>query len=156
MNDSQAFNALLENLLKTQKLAVVATSRRGHPYTSLVAFAADADLRHLYFVTPRTTRKYRFLTADGRVALLVNSAANRDSDFHRALSVTAVGHAAELQGPERSVALALYLAKHPYLSEFAASPTIALIRVRVDSFYLVKNFQNVMELHLGDDASASD
>ena len=44
--------------------------------------------------------------------------------------------------------LGQYLAKHPHLEDFVRSPTSALVRVAVDSYYMVKNFQNVMELNL--------
>ena len=34
------------------------------------------------------------------------------------------------------------------LEGFVRSPTFARVGVAVDSYYMVKNFQNVMELHL--------
>ena len=51
--------------------------------------------------------------------------------------------------PCRRFALgARFLARHPHLQDFARSPTCALVRVSARSYYLVKNFQNVMELHI--------
>ena len=41
-----------------------------------------------------------------------------------------------------------YLGKHPYLESFIKSPTCAWIRTDIASYYLVRRFQNVMELHL--------
>jgi nitroimidazol reductase NimA-like FMN-containing flavoprotein (pyridoxamine 5'-phosphate oxidase superfamily) len=146
--DESRFKSLLTNLFAFQKLAVVATSDQGQPYASLVAFAVDENLAHLYFVTPRSTRKYAYLSAEERVAVLVNNSSNSDADFHRAVSVTARGRARELTGKEREAPLNRYLAKHPYLRDFAAAPSCALIDVRVETYYLVKNFQNVTEWHL--------
>jgi hypothetical protein len=62
--------------------------------------------------------------------------------------VTAVGDAEEITGPERESLLNHYLVKHPYLEEFAKSPTCALVRVTAKSYYMVRNFQKVLELHL--------
>ena len=103
---------------------------------------------HIYFVTPKTTRKYANLAADHRVALMVNSSTNQISDFHQAISVTAVGNAEEIGEAEKVPIAKRYLAKHPHLEDFVRAPTCALVGVSVKTYYLVKNFQNVMELHL--------
>jgi hypothetical protein len=79
---------------------------------------------------------------------MVNSSMNQASDFHRAISVTAVGKAKDVTGKDKQRILGQYLAKHPYLEDFVKSPTCALVQVSVDSYYMVKNFQNVTELHL--------
>jgi nitroimidazol reductase NimA-like FMN-containing flavoprotein (pyridoxamine 5'-phosphate oxidase superfamily) len=138
----------LKTLFQAQTLAVVATSNQGQPYTSLVAFIATADLQHIYFVTPRATRKFANIRSDARVSVLINSSENRDDDFHRAVSVTAVGDAHIVSEEDRAAILADYLAKHPFLEDFAVSPSCAIIRVTVRSYYLVRNFQQVMELHI--------
>jgi heme iron utilization protein len=139
---------LITKLLDDQRLAMLSTQRNGQPYASLVAIACTGDLRFLYFVTPRTTRKFNNLENDCRMALLISSSANRESDFHEAMAVTVVGSAEELYGLEKEAALNLYTAKHPYLEDFARSPTCALVKVRARSYILVKNFQQVTELHI--------
>jgi hypothetical protein len=40
----------------------MATARDNHPHTSLIAFAATPDLRHIIIATDRKTRKYAYLT----------------------------------------------------------------------------------------------
>ena len=148
MDTNQKFRKRLVELFQSQNLAALSTHRDGQPYASLVAFYAAANLKHIYFVTPETTRKFANLTADNRVAVMVNSSTNQASDFHRAISVTAIGKATVVEASERESILEQYLTKHPYLEEFVRSPSCVLVRVAVDSYYLVKNFQNVMELHL--------
>lgn len=138
----------LSALFQGQRLATLATQQDGQPYASLVAFVSSEDFKHLYFATPSTTRKYSNLKAENRVALLINSSANQVSDFHQAISVTAVGRATELEGAKREAAQEHYLAKHPYLNDFARSPTSAIIDVAVAAYYMVRNFQNVTELHM--------
>jgi nitroimidazol reductase NimA-like FMN-containing flavoprotein (pyridoxamine 5'-phosphate oxidase superfamily) len=138
----------LRELFDSQNLAVLATHNAGQPYASLVAFVATEDLKQIYFVTPKTTRKFANLSKDHRVALLANSSTNQAEDFHRAIAVTAVGIAEEITGAEREQILKQYLAKHPHLADFVKSPTCALVRVTPRSYYMVKNFQIVMELHV--------
>ena len=148
MISNDQFRQRLAELFRSQNLATLATHNDGQPYASLVAYYAADDLKHIYFVTPTTTRKFANLTADNRAAVMVNSSTNQASDFHEAISVTAVGKAKEVAGADKEIILGQYLAKHPHLEDFVRSPTCALVRVVVDSYYMVKNFQNVMELHL--------
>lgn len=140
--------AVLDDLFARQRLGVLATHGPGHPYASLVAVCADEDLRHLYFVTPRATRKFHFLEADPHVAMLVDSRAEDDLDFHGAAAATAVGTARELTGEERSARLALFLRRQPQMSGFAESPSTAFVELTVETYYVVTRFQNVIELHL--------
>jgi len=148
MEKTKQIRKQLGELFRSQNLAALSTHHGGQPYASLVAFYATDDLKHIYFATPKTTRKYANLTADGRVAVMVNSSTNRASDFHQAISVTAIGKAKDVEGADKKPILGHYLTKHPYLEDFVRSPTCALVGVTIDSYYLVKNFQNVMELHL--------
>jgi nitroimidazol reductase NimA-like FMN-containing flavoprotein (pyridoxamine 5'-phosphate oxidase superfamily) len=148
MDKYDQFRDRIRDLFDSQKLAVLSTHRNGQPYASLVAFFATDDLEYIYFITPRTTRKFANLTADKRVAILINSSSNQMSDFHRAISVTAVGIAQEVAGAEREQILDQYLQKHPHLEDFGRSPTCALVRIAVKTYYVVKNFQNVMEMQV--------
>ena len=148
MKAKEQFRQRVAELFRSQNLATLSTQQAGQPYASLVAFVASDDLDQIYFATPTTTRKYANLVADSRVAMLINSSMNQTSDFHRAISVTAVGKAKDVTGKDKKRILDQYLAKHPHLEDFARSPTSALVRVSVESYYMVKNFQNVTELHL--------
>jgi len=148
MEPTEEIRSRLRDLCISQKLAVVSTQSDGQPYASLVAFVASDDLHHIFFVTARTTRKFAYLTKDSRVAVLINSSINEEADFHDAVSITVIGTAEEVEDFERKNVLTLYLSKHPYLEDFAHSPSCAVIKVTTKSYYMVKNFQNVMELHV--------
>ena len=148
MDGSPETLAALRDLFARQRLGVLATQAPGHPYASLVAVCADDELRHLYFVTPRATRKFHYLEAQPDVAMLVDSRSEDDLDFHGAVAATAVGSARELTGEERAERLEAFLLRRPQLREFAKSPTTALVELTVRTYYVVTRFQNVTELHL--------
>ena len=148
MGKYQKFKERLITLFNTQNLAALSTHHEGQPYTSLVAFYASADVKSIYFATPKTTRKYANLEADRRVALMINSSSNQASDFHKAIAVTAVGKATTIEGIEKERILQKYLSKHPHLEAFVHAPTCALVGVTVESYYMVRNFQNVTEMHI--------
>ena len=139
---------LIRELFESQKLAVLGTQKEGQPYANLIAFAASNDLKRLYFATARATRKYANIEADARVTVLIDNRSNQNSDFSQAAAVTATGTAQEVLDFERDEVLAIYLAKHPILEEFVCSPTCALLQVEVQTYYLVRRFQDVMELHV--------
>ena len=148
MSEESELEQLIRELFESQKLAVLGTQNEGQPYANLVAFAPSHDLKSLYFVTARATRKYANIEADARVTVLIDNRSNQDSDFAQAAAVTATGTARELVDSRRDEVLAIYLAKHPMLKDFVQSPSCALLQIRVETYYLVRRFQNVMELHV--------
>jgi len=148
MEDTERLKGLLGDLLRSQKLAVLSTHDEGQPYASLVAFAETQDLKGFIFATTRSTRKYANLSADSRVAMLVDSRSNQDSDIHSAMAVTAAGSVEEVSEDQRDRFLKIYLEKHPHMKDFIHAPTCALLQLQVKTYYLVTKFQKVIELHV--------
>ena len=145
MKEKERIREILLELFSSQILAVLGTHQAGQPYGSLVAFAATPDLKNLVFATTRATRKFANLQADSRVSMVFDNRSNRVADFRKAVAATALGRAKEVRGEERNKFAKMYLAKHPRLKEFVSSPTCALVRIRVEVYYLVWRFQNVFE-----------
>jgi len=150
MKNPSRLNRLLRDLFSSQPLAVLATQCNGQPYGNLVAFAATEDLKVLLFATARGTRKFANITMDPRVAMVMDSRTNQKADFQRAVAVTATGIAEEVASTERDHLIKLYLLKHPHLKKFVKSPNSTLLRVKVDTYYVVKRFQNVIVLPIGE------
>ncbi len=148
MEDAHSLERIVRELLSSQRLAVLATEAGGHPYASLIAFAAAPDLKALVFATPRPTRKFTNLSANARVSILVDNRGNLEEDFVEAAAATILGTAIEATGEERDSCLAVFLGKHPYLSSFVRSPNCAIFRVEVEAYYVVHRFQSVSELHV--------
>jgi len=138
---------IVQSLLNSQRLAVLSTLMSGRPYSNLIAFAATDDLREIFFATTRATRKFANLRAEPRVSLLIDNRSNQETDFGEASAVTVLGTAEELLGSERERYLQLYLKKHPYLEDFVTAPTCALIRVKVEKYIMVTQFQEVREIY---------
>jgi len=145
MIDPEQLKQQLIQLFASQRLAVLSTQHEGQPYASLIAFAASDDLKELIFATPRSTRKFAYLQACPKVALLIDSRSNEDADIHQAIAVTVLGTAVEVPSKDVNRALEHYLARHPHLEEFARSASTAVIRVIVETCYVVSRFQEVVE-----------
>lgn len=78
----------------------------------------------------------------------MDNRSNKPSDFRWAMAVTALDRADEIKGGEAKRIEEIYLKEHPHLEEFVTSPTCALFKVRVHTYYLVTRFQNVKEVHV--------
>ncbi len=139
---------LLKELFSDQLLAVLGTQSSSGPYGNLVAFAATDDLKNLVFATTRSTRKYENLLKTPRVAIVIDNRSNHEIDFHHAVAVTATGSVEEIDGLELDHFRNLYLEKHPYLIDFVTAPTCALLKVKVNTYYVVRRFQQVTEFHI--------
>ncbi|HSO19208.1 MAG TPA: pyridoxamine 5'-phosphate oxidase family protein [Desulfosarcina sp.] len=148
MDREKTVKRVVHALLRQQQLGVLSTSADDVPYASLVAFAASVDDRHIYFATPRATRKFANMTANARVALLVNNSINHPADFHQAKAVTAVGNARPIPEARLEAVRSRYLEKHPYLESFANAPSCVFLKMRVDRYILVERFQNVSEYRI--------
>jgi nitroimidazol reductase NimA-like FMN-containing flavoprotein (pyridoxamine 5'-phosphate oxidase superfamily) len=147
MIDAMEMREIVQSLLNSQRLAVLSTLMSGRPYSNLIAFAVTDDLRDIFFATTRATRKFANLTAEPRVSLLMDNRSNLETDFGEASAVTVLGTAEEVLGPERDKYLQLYLKKHPYLEDFVTAPTCALVRIKVEKYIMVTQFQEVREIY---------
>ncbi len=146
VESADELNNQIKELLARQQLAVLATRTDDAPHTSLVAFRAFEDLRHLFFVTGRATRKFNFLQSDNRASLLIDNRSHQSSDFRLAMALTACGRVKEIDCRERMAMLTSYVERFPCLEEFARSPGTALMCLEVDRYSLVRRFQDVVEL----------
>ena len=142
MSDSLELAALLKSLFAAQRFAVLATQSGGQPYGTLVTFAETPDLATILFVTGRNTRKYSDAMGSRKIAMVIDSRTNQESDFRTAVAVTATGEVEEVSGGERDRLADLYLSKHPSLSRFVINSANALMKMKVAE-YVVASFDKV-------------
>jgi len=129
----------LRNLLKSQQLAVLATqSHNNIPYTNLIAFSQTKKVKEILFGTLRSTAKYHNIKTNNKVSMLFDNRKNTPSDFSKAITVTAIGTAHEV---EKQQYQDLFLAKHPHLDNFIKNKDCALMMIIVDKYIIIENFQ---------------
>ncbi len=139
----------IRRLFDSQDLSILSTQKNGQPYANIVAVTVTPDLKQIIFLTPCTTRKYDNLVASPRVAMLINNSQNRAEDITNAICVTATGEAFPVTDEEKKPLLSLYLSRHPHMKTFARAPTTAVIRMAVNKYIMVSQFQNVVEIKVG-------
>jgi nitroimidazol reductase NimA-like FMN-containing flavoprotein (pyridoxamine 5'-phosphate oxidase superfamily) len=137
---------ILRELIRTQYFAVLNTLGEGLPYSNLVSFAITDDLKSLIFVTNRNTRKFRNITGNTNISLLIDNRTNQPSDISQAIAVTVIGKAHEEEDKEKNLK-AVFLARHPHLSQFIDDPNNAMILVAV-SEYIIASFDKTKRVSI--------
>ncbi|VGO16993.1 hypothetical protein PDESU_05587 [Pontiella desulfatans] len=137
----------LARLLANQRFAVLSTQTEDGIHSCLVAFSANASLRTLLLCTPKATRKYTNLQGNPNVTLLVHNSSNQGGDITQAMAVSITGSAREVDDADRQASLDLFLSKHPHMAEFARTPSVAMIEVKIKRFDMVTDFQDVAILY---------
>jgi heme iron utilization protein len=139
----------LKTLFEAEKLAVLATQEERGPYLSLMAFTFTDDLKYIMVATKRGTRKYSNMLKNPWVSLLIDNRRNQKALFQETLAVTCIGRAESLEGSQKSSFQELFLRRHPELTSLIQSPDCALIKIIVESYYILRQFDQMEELNLG-------
>ncbi|MCK9175897.1 MAG: pyridoxamine 5'-phosphate oxidase family protein [Desulforhopalus sp.] len=145
----------IKNLLERQLLAVLATQGDGQPCTSLMAFAFTEDLQSFLFATSISTRKYKNIKGESRVALLVDDRSNNGEDFQNASALTILGEACEVGLEKRDYYCGLYVKRHPSLESFLAAESTVLFKMDVQKYLLVSKFENVVEYQIKEEKAVA-
>lgn len=147
MSKKKDIASQIRELLKSQKLAVLATQGDGQPYTSLMAYAFTDDLKYILLATADSTRKHDNIAEESRVALLVDNRSNRSDDFEKATALTIIGQACNIELEQKEKLFALYLNRHPSLKLFLESSSTVFVTIKVQSYLLVSRFEETVEYH---------
>jgi len=75
--------------------------------------------------------------------MLIENSTNSENDVGHAMAVTLTGIAEITDEVEKKSLSHAYLAKHPYLEGFIKSNTCAFIKLQIEQYVLVENFQDV-------------
>lgn len=148
MTTPEKLRQTVKILLDSQSQGVLATQHDQQPYTSLMAFAVTPDLRWIVFATYRATQKHKNLLANPRVSLLIDNRTNKSTDYQDTIAISAHGTVSEVNGARHDELLQIYLRKNPELKYFVTSADCALLQLEVETYYIVSQFQNVVELQM--------
>jgi len=133
----------MKALVKEKDICVLATVSEGIPHCSLMAYVSDEDCREIYMVTHKQTTKFRNLSENPAVSLLIDTREDHMGPHRketRALTVAGAYQRIE-DTAKRSLARALFLERHPHLEEFVDDPDAEMLCIRIDSFLLLDGIE---------------
>ena len=140
----------IEGVLKTCRFAVLATEGDGQPHTSLIAITPFGSLRQLIFATYRNTIKYRNLTHNSKVAVLIEGEYVNMKGLKESVVLTIIGHTEEISIAENKEALHTHLKRHPEMESFMLSSDCVLILVIPQSYQVVLGIDDIRWLTTDD------
>ena len=126
----------MKSLVCANDTCVLATAGGNRPHCSLMAYTSDDTGEHIYLITLKDSLKYRNITENRSVSLLIDTRGTGPRTETRALTVS--GDAAPIADPEQARRVrAQLLARHPHLAELAALPQAVLLCVTIREFLLL-------------------
>jgi hypothetical protein len=144
MSQPMPLRKVVETALQSNRFGVLATEGEGQPHASLIAITPFESCRQLIFATYRSTRKFRNLAHNGKVAILFNVGNSDKSVLQKSYVITAFGYAKEILIKENDSTISAHLKRHPDLGPFLKSTDCALILVTVETYQVVRGIDNVM------------
>jgi hypothetical protein len=133
----------VEAALRGSRYGVVATAASDRPHAAWMAFAPVAQGRELVLASRRGTRKYRDLTSNPHVSVVIDHEQRQWLRAARRVGVTAVGSAEVVAGAEVVGARSAFVARNPDLAGFVAESDCTLLRIRVDGYRVAEGIDAV-------------
>jgi len=130
----------MKALAKEKNICVLATVAGEKPYCSLMAYVTDENCEEIYMVTLRNTQKYKNLTENPAVSLLIDTREKSPRTAAKALTVE--GLCAEIGSEaKRKKVQAKLLAVHPHLVGLISHSEAEILCVKIRSFLLLNGLQ---------------
>lgn len=107
---NQDHRKLAADFIKTQYYAVVSSIWNGEPQAATVAFSSRNDFE-IVFSTCNTTRKYRNLKKDGKIAVVIG--------WDKAVTIQLEGVATEATGELLEECKRIHIARNPDSEKYA-------------------------------------
>jgi len=144
MNKNSTIKEYIDAVLNTSGFAVLATEGNGQPHTSLIAITPFGNLRQIIFATYRNTLKYRNLSQNNKVAVLVEGDHFNVKGLKKSIVLTIIGHTEEILMGETELPYQAHLKKHPEMESFMHSSDCALIRIIAQTYQVVYGIDDLM------------
>lgn len=128
----------VKEMLKDNTLCVLCTVGGGLPYCSLMTYVLSDDLKTVYMVTVRESRKYRNLLENSSVSLLIDNRQRLDLTSDEAVaSITFGGVHRQLDSLETEGVRAQLTLRHAELKDILNHPDAVIFGIQLKSFLLL-------------------
>ena len=150
MSTQTIIKTYIEDALQNNPLAVLATEGNGQPHACFIAITPMDDFQHLIFATYRSTRKYKNLIKNGKVAILFENRSTKSLSQPDITVLTAFGYAKEVDVAISDAALKAHLLRHPELESFLMSTDCAIFKVKVNAYEVVRGIDDIKSWNIPD------
>jgi len=132
----------IREMVLRQSFCILCTQGQTQPYGSLIAYVPNEDLKTYLFATPKATRKYTLLSANSRVAIVIDDRSFHPGNPTGISAVTVTGDAEEIvSSADYATSMQRLKIRHPYMAEFLDATRPALFTIRAIRYFYVSRFQ---------------
>ena len=137
------------DILRSSPLCVLCTCKDDIPDASLMLYLCDEEGTKMHMLTLRETNKFKNITANANVSLLVDTRGAGPGGADRAQALTVHGRASIVEDPETAKRLIDRLARrHPYLANLAGNETVQVIEVLITGILFLENVDKAADVPL--------
>jgi nitroimidazol reductase NimA-like FMN-containing flavoprotein (pyridoxamine 5'-phosphate oxidase superfamily) len=126
----------IQALIAQKNICVLATSCDNQPHCSLMAYVADNRCREIYMVTHRHSQKFRNLSNNPNVSIMIDNRGEDKRVQTKALTVKGM-YKTPAEINQKQKALQRIIDVHPHLKAFAMDPDAEIICIHIQSFLLL-------------------
>ena len=147
-------------ILTSSYMLVLATQGANGPHASLMFHVFDEANNSFLIVTSKDTLKYKNLSKDGRVSLLVDTRLRfscekpTDKVLQNVQAITVTGAAEELTGESGREAIQTLSSRHSALVDTLTDPDVAVFSIKATQYKLLTG-PNRIETYVPDDSRQS-
>jgi nitroimidazol reductase NimA-like FMN-containing flavoprotein (pyridoxamine 5'-phosphate oxidase superfamily) len=133
----------MKELILQKDTCVLATVSGDKPHCSLMSYLPDPEVRELYMVTLRHTKKYQNLLANPWVSLLIDTREDTaGSELRQKKALTISGIFQKVEPGRIETLRSEFIRKHPQLKELIQDPSAEMISIRLHSLQLLEGFRD--------------
>lgn len=137
------------DILRNSPLCVLCTCKDDIPDASLMLYLCDEGCTKMHMLTLKETTKYKNITANANVSLLVDTRSAGPGGADRAQALTVHGRAAIVNDPETARELISRLARrHQYLANLAGNQSVQVIEVLITGILFLENVDKAADVPL--------
>ncbi len=138
----------IKKIILNNDLAVLATCADNQPRCSLMAYVPGEDCRILYMLTQRDSLKFRNISANSRVSLMVDTRIDNPGSRQSINALTITGECRPSPGSAQNRLKELLLQKHPQLKTLAAKQDAIVMEITPESFLLLDGVNDAFFVEL--------
>ena len=138
----------MQEILCANDLAVLATCAENQPHCSLMAYVPNEDCRTIYMLTQRDSRKFRNISANPRVSLMVDTRLDSPESRTAIKALTISGTCSPCPQSMQKQFKQLLVQKHSQLKTLSAQKDAIVLEITIKSFLLLDGIDNAYFVEL--------
>lgn len=134
----------IQEIIRTNNLAVLATCAENQPHCSLMAYIFLEEQGLIYMMTQKDSRKFRNISANPRVSLMVDTRLDNPEKRTSIKALTINGTCRPAEQTGQNHLKDLLLKRHPQLKVLTDHQDVVVIEIKVGSFLLLDGVNNAL------------